>query len=176
MGPPSDVHEPSEGSVPTKAASAHSTSIQADLDDNMDEGRWQQAASAERAHHFGRTRICGRQRSAADESRATPPPGHTHTHTRVQVFGVLYTVSKEKRVSPLFVAVRLLLDVLQLWLLIVTPQNGFLVRSDWIIWRIVSFIGATHDDLGTGDARRPQQGSNTSAPHRWCVCTPKLQG
>ncbi len=47
----------------------------------------------------------------------------------LQVFGVLYTVSKEKHVSPLFVAVRLLLDVLQLWLLIVQPQNGFMVRS-----------------------------------------------
>ena len=53
----------------------------------------------------------------------------------------MYTVSKEKRVSPLFVAVRLLLDVLQLWLLIVTPQNGYLIRSDWIFWRIISFIG-----------------------------------
>ncbi len=64
-----------------------------------------------------------------------------HCWRVLQVFGVLYTVSKEKRVSPLFVAVRLLLDVLQLWLLIVQPQNGYMIRSDWIVWRIVSFIG-----------------------------------
>ncbi len=62
-------------------------------------------------------------------------------HWRSQAFGVLYTVSKEKRVSPLFVAVRLLLDVLQLWLLIVQPQNGYDIRSDWLLWRIVSFLG-----------------------------------
>ncbi len=54
---------------------------------------------------------------------------------------MLYTVSKEKRVSPFFVAVRLLLDVLQLWLLIVQPQNGYDISSHTLLWRIVSFLG-----------------------------------
>ncbi len=61
--------------------------------------------------------------------RALYPSTPLWRHRTAQVFGVLYTVSKEKHVSPLFVAVRLLLDVLQLWLLIVQPQNGFMVRS-----------------------------------------------
>ncbi len=50
----SDVREPSDHSVPTKVSGAN-TSIEAELDDSMDEGRWQQAVRR-RKPRFGDAR------------------------------------------------------------------------------------------------------------------------
>jgi hypothetical protein len=54
--------------------------------------------------------------------------------------GVMYTVCKEKeRSSYTFIAFRLLVDWLQLWLLVVYPPT-FDIPADALWWRIVSFI------------------------------------
>ncbi len=38
----------SEGSLPTKVSAAHSTALEAELDDSLEEGRWQQAVRSSR--------------------------------------------------------------------------------------------------------------------------------
>ncbi len=82
---------------------------------------------------------------------------------------MLYTVSKEKHVSPLFVAVRLFLDVLQLWLLIVMPENGYMIRSDWLFWRIVSFIGAPAPRGGGRKGCEPLHAGAATAADTLCA-------
>ncbi|KAJ9519321.1 hypothetical protein QJQ45_023109, partial [Haematococcus lacustris] len=57
------------------------------------------------------------------------------------LFGVLYTVSKEKRVSWRMVLFRLVLDALQLFLLVVNPSYGWDIDAHNSGWRVVSFIG-----------------------------------
>jgi len=58
------------------------------------------------------------------------------------MFGVLYTVAKEKSPSPAFIIFRIGFEWLQLFLLMVNPEYGF---TGWIdnenkVWQIVSFI------------------------------------
>lgn len=58
------------------------------------------------------------------------------------MFGVLYTVAKEKNPSSLFISFRIGFEWLQLFLLMVNPDYGF---TGWIdnenkVWQIVSFV------------------------------------
>ncbi|KAL6764360.1 hypothetical protein V8C86DRAFT_1584223 [Haematococcus lacustris] len=59
------------------------------------------------------------------------------------MFGVGYTVAKEKAPTWRFAAFRLFLDFLQLFLLTVNPQYGFtgFIDNSNIGWQVVSFIG-----------------------------------
>ncbi|EFJ49581.1 hypothetical protein VOLCADRAFT_89940 [Volvox carteri f. nagariensis] len=63
-------------------------------------------------------------------------------HTiQLGIFGVLYTVSKEKRLSSFkFAFFRLFLDFLQLWLLVVNPSYGWAINASNKAWGVVSFI------------------------------------
>ncbi|GLC40592.1 hypothetical protein PLESTM_001090800 [Pleodorina starrii] len=57
------------------------------------------------------------------------------------IFGVLYTVSKEKNLTSVkFAFFRLLLDFLQLWLLVVNPSYGWAINAKNTAWEVVSFI------------------------------------
>ncbi|KAL6754986.1 hypothetical protein V8C86DRAFT_270236 [Haematococcus lacustris] len=56
------------------------------------------------------------------------------------VFGVLYTVSKEKAPRLWFVIFRLFLDWLQLFLLIVNPSYGWAIDPSNKVWQAFSFI------------------------------------
>ncbi|KAG2488179.1 hypothetical protein HYH03_013320 [Edaphochlamys debaryana] len=57
------------------------------------------------------------------------------------VFGVLYTVTKEKQLtSTQFTAFRLFLDFLQLWLLVVNPAYGWDIEADSTWWKVISFV------------------------------------
>ncbi|GFH07292.1 uncharacterized protein HaLaN_02074, partial [Haematococcus lacustris] len=60
------------------------------------------------------------------------------------VFGVLYTVSKEKSPPRPFVAFRLFLDWLQLFLLIVNPQYGWSINPGNKVWQAFSFISLNY--------------------------------
>ncbi|KAL6757720.1 hypothetical protein V8C86DRAFT_1620236 [Haematococcus lacustris] len=60
------------------------------------------------------------------------------------VFGVLYTVSKEKSPPRPFVAFRLFLDWLQLFLLIVNPQYGWNINPGNKVWQAFSFISLNY--------------------------------
>ncbi|PNH03659.1 Tiny macrocysts protein B [Tetrabaena socialis] len=70
-------------------------------------------------------------------------------HTLQQgLFGVLYTVSKEKKLSSVsFAFFRMFLDFLQLWLLVVNPSYGWVIGAKTKVWQVVSFI-QLNDFLG----------------------------
>jgi len=58
------------------------------------------------------------------------------------MFGVLYTVAKEKSPSPAFISFRVFFVWLQLFLLMVNPAYGYTgwVSNENKVWQIVSFI------------------------------------
>jgi hypothetical protein len=59
------------------------------------------------------------------------------------VMGVMYTVCKEKgRTGYAYTVLRLVVDWLQLWLLVVSPPT-FDIPATALWWRILSFISLT---------------------------------
>ncbi|GLC70645.1 hypothetical protein PLESTF_001017600 [Pleodorina starrii] len=68
------------------------------------------------------------------------PLDEPHT-IQLGIFGVLYTVSKEKDLTSIkFAFFRLFLDFLQLWLLVVNPSYGWAINAHNRAWEVVSFI------------------------------------